>query len=165
MDQPNGSIIMKALILSIALIACTFVSCDKSQAPTDPVTSSSPLLKAEQITDLPINVVFYNECCGENVSLSGTAHLVLRDNGRHFNVTDITGVGLSSGDSYTGHNTAVHNEHINGGNGAANESLIIHVHATNENGCGFTMKIHLTITVNANGETTAQVVSVETKCD
>jgi hypothetical protein len=156
---------MKTLILSIALIALTLVSCDKSQAPTDPQTSSNPLLKAEQITDLPINVVFYNECCGEYVSLSGTAHLVLRDNGRHFNVTDITGTGLSSGESYTGHNTAVHNESGNGGNGAASQSFVLNVHATNENGCGFTLKIHLKTTVNANGETTAEVVSVETKCD
>jgi hypothetical protein len=156
---------MKTLILSIALIAFTFVSCDKSQAPTDPLTSSNALLKAEQITDLPINVVFYNECCDEYVSLSGTAHLVLRDNGRHFNVTDITGVGLSSGESYTGHNTAVHNEHGNEGNGAANESLVLQVHVTNENGCSFTLKIHLKITVNANGETTAEIGSIETKCD
>jgi hypothetical protein len=156
---------MKSLTLSIALLAFTLVSCDNSQAPTEPHTSSNALLKATQIVDLPINVALYNECCEEYVSLSGTAHLVLRDNGRHFNVTDISGTGLSSGETYTGHNTAVHNEHFNSGNGATNQSLLIHVHVTNENGCGFTLMIHVSITVDANGELTAVVENVETKCD
>jgi hypothetical protein len=156
---------MKTLILSIALIAFTFVSCDKSHAPTDPLTSSHALLKAEQVKDLPFTVVLPNECCGEMVSLTGTVHMVIRDNGVHINGTDITGTGLSSGETYTGHNTAVHNEHLNSGNGATNHSTVINVHMTNENGCSFTLKIHLEITVNANGETTAEIVSIETKCD
>lgn len=156
---------MKILILSIALFAFTFVSCDRSEAPTEPQTSSTTSLKATQIKDIPITVVLPNECCGEMVSLTGTAHIVLRDNGMHINGTDITGTGLSSGETYTGHNTAVHNEHSNSGNGAANQSLVISVHMTNENGCSFRLKIHVHITINANGEPTVVIDSVETKCD
>jgi hypothetical protein len=155
---------MKTLILSIALIAFTFVSCDKS-APTEPQASSNASLKATQVRDLPIEVKFYNECCDEVVLLSGIAHLVIRDNGVHFNVTDITGTGFSTGETYTGHNTAVHNEGGNSGNGATNHSAVIHVHVTNENGCGFSLKIHFHITINANGEPTAVIESIETKCD
>ena len=156
---------MKTLILSIALIAFIFVSCDRSQAPTDPQTPSSPALKATQIKDVPLTVVLPNECCGELVSLTGTVHIVLRDNGMHINGTDITGTGLTSGYTYTGHNTAVHNEHENSGNGAANQSLVINVHMTNENGCSFSLKIHLHITIDANGDATAVIDSVETKCE
>jgi hypothetical protein len=156
---------MKTLILSIALIAFTFVSCDRSQAPIEPQTSSAPTLKATQIKDVPLTVVLPNECCGELVSLTGTVHIVIRDNGFHINGTDITGTGLSSGETYTGHNTAVHNESGNSGNGATNESVVIHVHLSNENGCGFNVKIHAHITVNANGEATVVIDSIETKCD
>jgi hypothetical protein len=36
---------------------------------------------------------------------------------------------------------------------------------TNENGCSFTVKIHLHMTVNTNGEVTAVIDSIETKCE
>jgi hypothetical protein len=156
---------MKTLILSIALIAFMFVSCDNSQAPTQPQTSSSASLKATQIKDLPFTVTLPNECCGELVSLTGTVHMVIRDNGLHINGTDITGTGLSSGETYTGHNTAIHNEHDNSGNGAEVKARVIHVSMTNENGCSFTLMIHVHITFNANGEATAVIDSIETKCD
>ena len=156
---------MKTLMLSIALISFTFMSCDKSEVPTEPQTSSNALLKATQFKDFPLTVTFFNECCNEFVKLSGTAHFVLRDNGRHFNVTDITGVGGSTGETYTGHNTAVHNESGNFGNGASNGSTVLHVHMTNENGCSFSLRIHIHFTVNANGEVTVQILSIGTKCD
>jgi hypothetical protein len=154
---------MKTLLLSLALIAFVFVSCDKSQAPTDPQTSGNTILKAEQGKDVTITVPFYNACCDEYVVLQGTAHIVSRDNGTHFNVTDISGVG-TLGNSYTGHNTAVHNTLDNTGNGASNSSTVLELNVTNDEGCSFKLKIHFHFTTDANGETTAVIESIETQC-
>jgi hypothetical protein len=154
---------MKKLIPFIALFAFIFASCDTTPTPVEP-QNSTPFEKAEQIRDVPVSAGFYNECCDEFVFVDAIAHIVVRDNGNHLTIKDLTGTG-SNGNTYTGHNTAVQNVTSNSGNGASNFSLVVTTHLTNAAGCSFKLKIHLHTTTNADGTVTATVDSYEITCE
>src|SRR5438034_752215 len=101
---------MKTLLLSIALIAFTFVSCDKSQAPTQ--NANTGFSKATVTKDLT-----FGPFCGATVNcpnttecicLTITEHIVVNDNGYHIELT-YSGYGADcitgapTGTTYSGH--------------------------------------------------------------
>ena len=73
------------------------------------VTSQNASAQATIITDIPLNVVLYNDCTGENISLAGSLTLVSNvvtdgTGTMHgtffFSGKDIVGTGDTNGDSY-----------------------------------------------------------------
>jgi hypothetical protein len=148
---------MKTLILSIALIAFTFVSCSDTQAPTSSQNSGiASFDKALVLKELPFEACPFQPCpdCDECVCITGTFQIV--DNGNNFTlVAKGEGYGM---DCVTGEPTGTtykwHDVINVKANGAFNQSW--HV-TSNDGGCDF--KLH--VTVNSNGELTVENV----ECD
>ena len=111
--------------------------------------------------DIPIDGVFFNSCCDENVRVSGTAHILVNRNVIHIVVSDMTATGLESGYSYTGRGTSVENIVFYS---QAEGSFNFRLNLTNENGCGFMLKLLFHLTVNENGEVTSEVENVNVFC-
>jgi hypothetical protein len=140
---------MKTLILAIALIAFTFVSCSDSQAPTASQNMNSGYSKVINEKDVPISGCFScGECCA---CFEGTLHIVQHSDRVHYN-GKLTGVGVDcetgepNGTTYSGsinQNVAFDEEVGTTGNAT------IHM-LSNDGGCD--IKVH--ITINANGEVT-----------
>jgi hypothetical protein len=147
---------MKTLLLSIALMAFMFVSCDKSQAPTQSQAPGPPFSKAEVTKDYPLDYECGSLGCPgcECLCMTGTAHIVTNNNGTHINI-QLTAYGVDcsthdpTGTTYSG----TINANITA-NAAANETINVH---SNDGGCDF--KLHLTI--NSNGEITSYHISCD----
>lgn len=154
---------MKQHLPSLVLLCLSVVGCAESDAPVAP---RSPLARPagvyENVRDIPIDGVFFNECCGEEVQVTGTARFLISDNVIHVVVQDINGIGLSSGLAYTSR-------------GASTETNVFYSHPdegtfnfrlnmAGENGCSFTVRITNHLTTNANGEVTAAIERAETQC-
>jgi len=144
---------MKTLILTIALIAFTFVACNDTQAPTASQNGNSGFSKVINERDQPISGCFScGECCA---CFEGTLHIVQHSDGRiHLN-GKVTGVGVDcttqepNGSTYSG--SINENVTFNGTTNTGNATI----HLLSKDGCD--IKIH--ITVNANGD-----VKVEPDC-
>jgi len=123
---------------------------------------AAPAQVIEHSKDLPVDAVFSNPCCNEDVHVSGTAHLLITDNVMHVTVSGITGVGLTSGLAYDGRGVAVDTNifYSNPFEGTRHFDLNL----TNANGCGFKLTGILHITTNANGDVTAEVENVQASC-
>jgi hypothetical protein len=161
------------LVAAGAIIACG----DSARGPTDPLLAgATPLFAAVTSTTsqrVPLNLVIANPCLGEPVQLTGNLHLLfhitITDNGtihvkQQANPQGVPGTGLVSGAKYQGTGvtesvlnligpppvttTFVNNFRIIG-QGPANNYLV----HTNT---------HLTI--NANGEPTAEVINASVEC-
>ena len=143
---------MKTLILSIALVAFTFVSCDQSQAPTQP-KSSSAMSKATVERDIPIDFGCFEMCPGCCVCLTGTIHEVTNANGTQ-EWCKITGYGYDcttgerNGTTYSGADS----EHFGGK--VANFSTRVSSH---DGGCS--LRAHFVM--NAKGEISVDKVTCE----
>jgi len=112
--------------------------------------------------DIPIEFAVYNPCCEEDVLISGNMHIVVNNNVEHITVDDLTGVGIDSGNEYTGLGVAVQNNiHYNN---PVEGGLTFKVNMVNDDGCSFRMKLTLHITVNANGVTTVNVEHAHIQC-
>jgi hypothetical protein len=153
---------MNRFLPFLALLAFVFASCDSTQSPVDP---AAPASKATVYKDVEIGGDFYNECCDELITLDGIGTVVVRDNGLHFKVSEMTGTGVGSGNIYTIHNTLTQNESFTSGNGAQTYTLTVSLNMINENGCSFKLKMTVHVTVNANGDVTSEVSHIETTCE
>ena len=150
-------------LLSVLLIILFASSCQKEDRITTPMSSGNEQKVIENSKDVPVEDVFYNECCGEDMFASGAAHVIISDNIIHVTVKDITGVGLSTGYDYTGvgssvNNIPFYNNHYDG-------QLTFHLNMENANDCSFMLNITLHITVNPNGDVTAEVENITTHCN
>ena len=119
---------------------------------------------ADQYKDVDVTLTVYNECCDEYIEISGTGHVVIRNgtfNNSHIDVKGLEGYG-SNGNYYTqrGAGTQLMQFNEDGTEG----TFVFQVQMVGENGCSFRAKITQHITINANGEMTANVEKVEFEC-
>jgi len=126
------------------------------------VRTASAQQVIEHVKNVPIDAVFSNPCCNDDVHVIGIAHILITANVIHITVSDIAGVGVDSGSTYDGRGASVETNifYSNQYEG----TLSFGLNLTNENGCGFRMKLLLHTTVNANGDVTAQVENVQVSC-
>jgi hypothetical protein len=125
-----------------------------------PVTFS--FSQADVEGDYPVEFAVYNPCCEEEILISGIGHFVVNNNVVHVSVADVTGIGLSSGSEYTSHGVIVQNNIKY--SSPVEGSLIFNLRMVNADGCSFKMKLTLHLTVNANGDVTANVENVQFHC-
>ncbi|HYV90529.1 MAG TPA: hypothetical protein VE978_02055 [Chitinophagales bacterium] len=151
----------KAPLMILVLLALS-ISCQKEDRSVTPLSSGSELKLIENSKDVPVEDVFFNECCGEEVHVTGTAHFLMTDNIIHIVVKDISGDGLSTGYNYTGIGSSVNN--IPFYNNQYDGQLTFNLNMSNENGCSFMLHVTLHITLNANNEVTAELERIETTC-
>jgi hypothetical protein len=127
----------------------------------------SPPVQAATSTRIPLHTIRSADCTGEQVELSGTIHLVsqVQSNGSvvgHFNYQNVSGVGLTSGTTYR--SSSVDNIRLadpfpSDVTSVSSFRLI----SPGEEG-NLLVNVVFHITVNANGEVTAEVESVEIEC-
>ena len=155
---------IKNFLLLIVLTGAIVVSCEKTETmpamqPEQPVMTKA----VERYRDVPIDAVFYNACCDEQVYITGTAHLMITKNVIRLNVSDQQGVGLTSGYSYTGVGQGVETNvfytHQYDG------TLTSILNMSNNNGCSFRVQATFHVTVNANGEVTADFQTISFHCN
>ena len=134
---------------------------DISIAPHEEAASTSKLI--EKGKDIPIEAIFYNECCAEEVSVFGIAHVVVTDQIIHTVVQDITGTGLSTNYSYTNKGASVETNvfYSNFFEG----TLIFRLNMDNDDGCSFKMNVTLHLSVSANGDVAADIQHITTDCE
>ena len=156
-------------MIVIVLFGSLAVSCSKSDVSIEQENPNieSPghankFAKLINIRDVPVDAVFYNECCNEAVQVFGTAHFVVSDNIIHLQVSDMTGFGLSSNMMYVGKSPSVETNvfYSNQFEG----TLTFMLNMSNDQGCGFRLKGTLHTTMNANGAITASIENITTNC-
>ncbi|MBI2852663.1 MAG: hypothetical protein HYX84_06145 [Chloroflexi bacterium] len=133
---------------------------------------------AEVVTNIsvPINVLVFVPCAnggaGELVSLSGNLHVLVtvtedEAGGFHLSASNnpqgISGTGLTTGANYRG--TGVTRQELNLTNGASEVTFVNNFRIIGQ-GTGNNFLVHQTVhlTVNANGEVTADVVIDSVDC-
>ena len=112
--------------------------------------------------DIPVEAMLYNPCCDEDIIVSGTMHLVINDNVEHLSVTDISGVGVNSGNEYTSNGVVVQNN-VHYSN-PVEGTLLFKANMVNDDGCSFKMKVTLHLTVLENGDVVSSVEHVTFHC-
>ena len=115
------------------------------------------------IRDVPVNSVFFNDCCSEAILVSGTAHFVVSKNTIHLQVSDMTGIGLSTNYNYVGQGSSVETNVFYADQFEGTLTFMLNM--TNDNGCSFRLKATLHTTMNANGDITAIVETIKANCD
>ncbi len=127
----------------------------------------SPPLWAATSTTIPLDAIRSGDCTGEDILLSGRIHLVsqLQSDGSevgHFNYQGVSGVGLTSGTTYRA-STVDHFRLV-----APFPSDITSVRSLRLISPGpeddLLVRFLFHITVNANGEITAEVENVNIEC-
>jgi len=116
----------------------------------------------ENDKDVPISLVFFNPCNDENVNVSGHAHIVVNRNVIHFIISDMTGTGLVTGNSYAGRGTSV--QTITFYSNPFEGSFNFRLNLNSENGDGFILKLLFHLTVNQIGEITSEVENARVSC-
>src|SRR4030095_16536021 len=134
--------------LLIVILGSLAVSCSKIDASTqqenqtiESRSQANKFAKLSNIRDVPIDAVFYNECCNEDVQVFGTAHFVVSDNIIHLEITDLTGFGLSTNINYVGKGSSVETNvfYSNQFEG----TLTFMINMSNDQGCSFRLKATL----------------------
>ena len=157
------------LPIAAALLVCTACA-DLPTSPVEPLRPNAPTAaqaQAETFT-MVIPIQFSTWVCAENVSLSGellmVQHLGWNDNGSHAKVLflqKLTGTGQTSGNSYVaiGLSNGVSNT---SGAGVFNQVSSFHLVSRGDK-LLVTTRYH--VTVNANGELSAQFLDFTVKCN
>lgn len=123
--------------------------------------------------DIPFTSSVFNQCNGDNVTFSGTMHVVNTlttdaDGGTHLkthtNYQDVTGTGTPSGITYRV--KSVSNEVVNDNDGPQYNATVISTLRLNAQGpaLNYFLRIVMHVTINANGETTTQTQEVSVEC-
>jgi hypothetical protein len=118
------------------------------------------------IIPVPPNTVINNPCTNEGVLVSGTVHLVTittvdaaggTHTERHFNVQDISGVGLRTGLHYRGIHTETRSSNSSGG--GSELTMVVDIKLISEGSASnLTIRdVLFHITTNADGTVTASV--------
>jgi|GEM_PF-2059882 len=148
-----------ALVLLFSVQGCGDNDNESRVDLLEPADAPAPV---DIVRSVPIEAVFYNECCNEDVYLTGTAQFVVSKNIIHVGVSDISGTGLSSGVTYTGVGTSTetnvfYSNQLEG-------TFVFYLNVANQNGCSFRTKLTSHTSVNANGDVTAVVDKVQAQC-
>jgi hypothetical protein len=164
--------------LALLAVAGLLVACD--DAPTIPTDTPSPSFAAVASTtsmSFPVDLVVFVDCAdggsGESVALSGNLHSVVHTtvnpNGFtsfwHNQPQGISGVGLTTGDKYQG--TGVTRNRFGGSfvNGQYSDTYVNNYRIFGQGpGNNFTLHETYHVTVNANGDVTADVENVTADC-
>lgn len=109
------------------------------------------------VTDWEQEETLYNECCGEDVTLTYTLHVVLNDNGFHVSSGNINGYGHSSGNAYHG----VMNQN---GTFQGNNSHMVFNTVVTSRGCGMKVKWIYTVSVDSLGNVNVNKDSFSFEC-
>lgn len=101
---------MKILSYLVALVALAVVGCQTGETPIQPGTASNPSMDKTTVTKGKfVNMIFWNECCGETVAVSGTYHVTMSedpetgDTRAHGTWSNMKGVGAITGKTYVMH--------------------------------------------------------------
>jgi hypothetical protein len=145
------------------------IACKKSKLSIEPqpelaVTSNASGNNngSEVIRNIPVDAVFYNECCNEEIYVTGMAQLVINSNIIHIKVSNITGTGLTTGFTYTSLSPYIETNvfYSNQYEGILNFML----NMKNQDGCSFKFKGALHTILNANGDITTEFENIQTLC-
>jgi hypothetical protein len=118
------------------------------------------------LKDFPIQgALAANDCTGEVLTLSGTAHVVVKDGGNvHLKIADVSAEGVDSGDVWTSKSVSVQNGTTSTDeNGASNTTTVFRIRLENGDD-SFQAKITAHTTVDANGNVTSDFVTDEADC-
>ena len=156
--------------LSLIVFTCLFfAACQKSELSAEPTqvelaTSANTFAnKGSEISmDVPVSNVFYNECCNEEVYVTGLARIVVNKNIFHFVVTELSGVGLTTGFNYTSQIPSITTNifYSNPNEGILTATLDM----TNSDGCSFRLKFTFRLNVNANGDVVVDFQKIDNMC-
>lgn len=122
---------------------------------------------------VPVNSGLFNPCNGDQVTFSGTAHIVNTmttdaSGGTHLkthiNYQNVTGTGVPSGITYNVR--TISNEVTNDADGPQSNATVISIVKLNAQGpaLNFYLRVVFHITVNANGQTTSTVQETSIEC-
>jgi len=106
-----------------------------------------------------------NECTGEDLFLTGTAHIVVKGGGNvHLKIADVSAEGVDSGDTWTSKSVSVqHGITTSGENGATNTTTVFRIRLKNGDD-SFQAKITAHTTVDANGNVTSDFETESADC-
>jgi hypothetical protein len=140
-----------ALFLPVMISSCskgTFI-------PPDEMSTHS-LAKATVINYTQTET-FFNDCCGEDMTLTYTVHLVENGNGFQVSLNQLTGYGHTSGNAYHGANHQGLSFHEN------NQTFVFTTTLTS-NGCVFSIRIVFHVTYDADGNIMVVKESITEEC-
>jgi len=161
---------LRKYVTLIVLLGTLAVSCNKNDASIEqlnqtiePQSQANNFAELVNIRNVPVDAVFFNECCTEEVQVFGTAHFVVNNNIIHLQVSNMIGIGMSTNYNYVGQGPSVETNvfYSNQFNG----TLTFMLNMTNDNGCGFRLKATLHVTLNTNGNITANIGRIVTNCN
>lgn len=117
-----------------------------------------------QVFDVPMDFELENPCCGDIITLTGTLHYVYTKNGNaHVNAKDFNATN-ENGDVYHGNVSAGYHDKGNA-KGQYSYNYIERWRFSSNNGCSFSLKLTVHLTVNANGEVVVDRTDVHIDCD
>ena len=151
----------------LLVVACTGPLAPSGDADRAVAASfAAPAVAANSHT-LPLHFIRSNECTGEDVEITGTIHLVSHtqpDGGiiGHFNYQDVTGTGLTSGTRYRV--SATDQVHLSAPFPSSTHSVrSFRLIAPGPNDDVLVHALTV-ITVTANGDVSASIVELTTRC-
>ena len=161
---------MKKLLSLIVMSYLFFAACKKSEFKDElipgeiagAVNSAVNNNGSEIVQNIPVSNVFLNECCNEEVFVTGIARITVNKNIIHFVIRDLTGIGLTTGFSYSSPVPSVLTNifYSNPNEGILTSTLYM----TNNDGCSFRIKFTFRLEVNANGDTVVSFEKIESIC-
>jgi hypothetical protein len=157
--------------LSLIILSFLFLAaCQKSELSTEtPMVELATYANtsvnnngSENVQNVPVNDIFYNECCNEEVYVTGTASLVINKNIMHLVVKELNGVGLTSGFNYSSHIPSVLSNVFYSN---PNEGMFTFMlNMSNNDGCSFRVKATYRLNLNANGDVVVSFQNMESIC-
>jgi len=163
-------------MVTVLLAAALLIGCAQGHSPAEPASVSSatvaaPLGRAGVISNttipIPPNRVIFDQCTNEGVLVTGEIHRVtvttVDANGgthteMHFNVEDVSGVGLITGTHYRGIHTETHSSNVNG-SGASESTTVIDIKLIAEGSASnlTIQNVLIHTTTNADGTVTSTI--------
>lgn len=161
----------KYIIYALVAFAFTLSSCaDSNQStspnPTAPESVQLPTVSPNASTTdkYDINWTFWNPCCNEYITVTGTAHYSYKNGKYHFHVSGFKGTGQTSGDSYNGQYNYQYNYNVN--NGADIYTYKFTERFTSSTtGCSFTLTYKIHYVWDKDGNLVVDNYEYETTCD
>jgi hypothetical protein len=161
---------VRKYFIQIVLFVTLGIGCHKSDLSVKSEDQSIDLQKHSNkpaglinIRDMPVEAVFFNQCCNEDVQIYGTAHIVVNENIIHLVVSDMTGIGATTNYNYAGRGPSVETNVFYSNQFEGTLTFILNM--TNGNGCAFRLQGTLHMTMNANGDITANIEKITTNCN
>jgi hypothetical protein len=158
---------MKKILPLTLLSYMLYAGCSKENliSISPPEEIATTLVSANgsvSVRDVPIDAVFFNDCCNEEVYVTGTAHFVDNKNIQHVEVNNITGIGLTSGLSYVSLSLSVLSNVFYSDHYVGIFTFILNM--KNESGCSFRIKATFQSHVNAGGDIVVEFQNFTTFC-